>query len=177
MWEIVSCKERKEDLTKSKRPTHFRDVGKLEKWSHMNAVRFNEAMCTELHFSWSILRYVYRLGDKNIVSSPWGFQWVKTGCTRATPQCAARTSHRERLRCLREPELLVNMEVWQSKATVSLIPYFHIKRFVFVFNIFACIFDREQISSENVFLRQSSRVSCGGKVKDCFFWLCYSKVT
>lgn len=40
----------------------------------MNAVRFNEAMCTELHFSWSILRYVYRLGDKNIVSSPWGFQ-------------------------------------------------------------------------------------------------------
>ncbi|KAK4805783.1 hypothetical protein QYF61_000389, partial [Mycteria americana] len=47
-----------------------RDVDKLEKWAHVNLMRFNKAEGKVLHLGQSNPQYQYRVGDDGVESSP-----------------------------------------------------------------------------------------------------------
>ena len=47
-----------------------RYLDRLERWAHVNLVRFNKAKCKVLHFCRGNPRYLYKLGDDLLESSP-----------------------------------------------------------------------------------------------------------
>jgi len=46
------------------------DAERLERWAHVNLLKFNKAQCKVLHMGWSNPKHKYRLGGEWIESSP-----------------------------------------------------------------------------------------------------------
>ena len=64
----VNTLERREAIQK--------ELDRLEKWVHENLMKFNKAKCRVLHLGWSNPRYLYKLREDLLASSPlWRRTW------------------------------------------------------------------------------------------------------